>query len=187
MIKQMMIFAAVLLLSVSSVNALEVGGANLDESLKIGNTDLVLNGAGVRNKFFLDVYACGLYLKEKTQDSKKIIDADEPMAIRISVLSGLMSADKMIGAYEEGFINSTNNNVDPLKDKIAIFIDGHKGEFGKKDVLDISYDPATGTTVTIKGKVTATVPGLDFKKAVFGIWLCDKPAQKDLKKKMLGK
>jgi hypothetical protein len=31
------------------------------------------------------------------------------------------------------------------------------------------------------------IPGLDFKKALFGIWLCDNPADKDLKLKLLGK
>ena len=30
------------------------------------------------------------------------------------------------------------------------------------------------------------VGDLEFKKALFGIWLSDKPAQKDLKEKMLG-
>ena len=31
------------------------------------------------------------------------------------------------------------------------------------------------------------VKGKDFKKALFGIWLCDKPADKNLKAGMLGK
>ncbi len=31
------------------------------------------------------------------------------------------------------------------------------------------------------------IKGLEFKKALFGIWLCDKPAQKSLKQEMLGK
>ncbi|MEA3471658.1 MAG: chalcone isomerase family protein [Thermodesulfobacteriota bacterium] len=29
--------------------------------------------------------------------------------------------------------------------------------------------------------------GLEFKKALFGIWLGDKPAQRSLKKEMLGR
>ena len=92
----------------------------------------------------------------------------------------------MIKAYEEGFEKSTNNNITPIKNEIDMFIAGHKGEFKKQDIIDISYDPSIGTTVTKDGKVTATIPGLDFKKAVFGIWLCEKPCQKDLKEKMLG-
>jgi hypothetical protein len=31
------------------------------------------------------------------------------------------------------------------------------------------------------------IDGLDFKRALFGIWLGDKPVQKELKDKMLGK
>jgi hypothetical protein len=41
--------------------------------------------------------------------------------------------------------------------------------------------------VSIKGEVKGTIKGLDFKKAVFGIWLGEKPADAKLKKGMLGK
>ena len=35
---------------------------------------------------------------------------------------------------------------------------------------------------TLKGKI----PGFDFKKALFGIWLSDKPVDETLKKNLLG-
>ncbi len=38
----------------------------------------------------------------------------------------------------------------------------------------------------INGISRAVIAGLDFKKALFGIWLCDQPADKNLKKKLLG-
>ena len=41
--------------------------------------------------------------------------------------------------------------------------------------------------VNKNNKLATTIPGLDFKKALFGIWLCNKPADSTLKDKMLGK
>lgn len=37
------------------------------------------------------------------------------------------------------------------------------------------------------GTKKGSIDGLDFKKALFGIWLCNKPADEDLKEGMLGK
>jgi hypothetical protein len=36
------------------------------------------------------------------------------------------------------------------------------------------------------GKMLGTIEGLEFKKALFGIWLGNNPADKDLKAGMLG-
>ncbi|RLC28517.1 MAG: chalcone isomerase, partial [Deltaproteobacteria bacterium] len=47
------------------------------------------------------------------------------------------------------------------------------------------YIPGKGVSVFSKGKLTTTVEGLDFKKAVFGIWLCDDPCDEDLKEELL--
>ena len=44
-----------------------------------------------------------------------------------------------------------------------------------------------GVVVYKNGVKKGSIDGQDFKKALFGIWLCDKPADKDLKDEMLGK
>ena len=41
-------------------------------------------------------------------------------------------------------------------------------------------------SVIRNGEVKVVVPGLAFKKALFGIWLSDDPVQDDLKEGMLG-
>ena len=56
----------------------------------------------------------------------------------------------------------------------------------KNDIYDIIYIPEQGVSVYIKGELKGTIKGLDFKKAVFSIWLGEKPADSNLKKKMLG-
>ena len=49
------------------------------------------------------------------------------------------------------------------------------------------YTPGSGVAISKNGELKDTIEGIAFKKALFGIWLSDKPADKKLKKAMLGK
>jgi hypothetical protein len=170
----------------TSAFAVEVEGVKMPDTLKAGAQDLVFNGAGKRTKFGMKVYVTGLYLKQKSSDAAKIVAADEPMAVKLTITSGLVTADKMKTATMEGFENSTKGNIAPIKDKIDAFIGIFKG-LNKNDVYDFVYVPGKGVEVLKNGAMSSVIEGLDFKKALFGIWLGDKPAQNDLKEKMLGK
>jgi hypothetical protein len=186
-LKRVSITLLAVLFFATSAFALEIIGVNMPETIKAGGNDLVLNGAGVRSKFFIKVYVGGLYLKQKSSDAEKIMDADEPMAIKMAMTSGLVTGDKMEAAFREGFENSTKGNIAPIKDKIEVLINAFKAKMNKGDIYDFVNVPGKGVEVYKNGSLLSTIQGLDFKKALFGIWLCDKPAQADLKNKMLGK
>ncbi|NOX76798.1 MAG: chalcone isomerase, partial [Gammaproteobacteria bacterium] len=49
--------------------ALEVAKVNIPEQIKLADTTLTLNGAGIRSKFFFDIYVGALYLPQKTRDA----------------------------------------------------------------------------------------------------------------------
>jgi len=185
MVKNLIVLIAAVMLVASPAVAEKVGGVNLDETLQAGKDNLVLNGAGIRKKAFLKIYVGGLYLKEKNKSSESIINADEPMAIRLCMVSGMITPKKMLSATEEGFQNATNGNTAPIQNEINAF-NKCFDKIEKKDVFDIVYVPAQGVTVSRNGKPQGTIKGLEFKKALFGIWLCDKPADKKLKNGMLG-
>jgi hypothetical protein len=167
--------------------AREIKGVEMPETLKAGDETLVLNGAGVRKKYFMDVYVAGLYLRQKCRDPEKIIAADEPMAIRLHIISGMVTSERMVTSTREGFEASTGGNTAPLKDKIDAFISVFKDSIQKGDVYDLVYIPGKGTESYKNGTLAATVEGMDFKKALFGIWLCKRSTVNiDLKKGMLG-
>jgi hypothetical protein len=165
-----------------------VGGVKMPKQVKIGETSLTLNGAGVREKLWIDLYVCGLYVKTKSSKASTIIDSDEYCSIKIQIVSGLISSKKMSDAVEEGFEKSTNGNTKELRPKIdefkAIF---KSSEIEEDDVYDIVYMPKKGVMVFKNGKRFPTIPGLAFKKALFGIWLGEEPADDDLKDDLLGK
>ena len=181
----LMIILAVFLMS-PTANAKQVGNVILPDSLMAGMDELLLNGAGFRKKLFIKVYAAGLYLKEKQTDPQKIMDADTPMAIRMHFVHSEVSSKKLVDAWNKGFVNGTGGNIAAIKTEIDTFNAYFSQKANKDDIYDIIYIPEQGVSVYIKGELKGTIKGLDFKKAVFSIWLGEKPADSKLKKQMLG-
>ena len=159
----------VLFFSSTLAYAVEVGGVEIPEALETEAGSLVLNGTGIRKKFGFKVYIGALYLKAKSSDSQKIIDADEPMSIVMTwKRSGPVS--KVNPVYAEGFKYTANYDSDPLKSDIDAFL-GLTVKASKKDVWMYRYLPGKGVEVLFNGELIKTFAGLEFKKAVFSIWL----------------
>ncbi|EAT13630.1 chalcone isomerase [Bermanella marisrubri] len=178
-----LITAALLSLNLSAAT---ISGVELPDNLSVTKQPLALNGAGVRSKFFMDIYVAGLYLPEKEQAAQNIIEQDQPMGLRLHVTSGLLSAEKMQNATLEGFEKSTNGNLAPIQKNVDVFIDSLKDEIAENDVFEFIYVPDQGVSVYKNGELKTQVPSLEFKQALFGIWLSDEPVQDDLKAGLLG-
>lgn len=185
MMRKSILFVFSLVLSIPSF-ATEVGGIEIPEKYQVENKELALNGAGVREKFFFDLYVGSLYLTEKKQDPNAIISDDEMMALRLNIISDMITSEKMTNATLEGFENSTGGNMDPLKAQIDEFLATFEEEIKKGDEFEMVYVPNEGVKIYKNNKLAKTISGLEFKKALFGIWLSDKPAQRSLKQDMLG-
>jgi hypothetical protein len=183
--KSILTLISATLLSLSA-SAVEIGGVKMPETLSAESQSLALNGAGVRTKFFMDIYAAGLYLTESSKEASTIVAADQPMALRLHITSGLLSAEKMEKATREGFDKSTGGNTAPIQSTIDEFVAAFSEEITENDVFDFVYAPATGVNVFKNGELKKNVKGLEFKKALFGIWLSEDAVQEDLKSGLLG-
>lgn len=181
-----MIFS--LLMFTPAMSQTKIGGTVMPNVMKVGGQYLKMNGGGIREKMFLDLYVCVLYLEEKTTDASAIINDDKPMAVKIKIISGMVDNENFEEALREGFEKSTNNNIAPVKDRMETMIkEGFKEDIETNDVYDLVYQPGTGCTLIKNNKTLVTVKGLDFKKALFGVWLGEDPADDSLKEDMLGK
>lgn len=165
----------------------KIGGVDIPDSLTAGNVPLVLNGAGLRKKFFMKIYAGALYLQQKSDEARKIIDAEEPMAIRMHFIYDGVSSQKLIETWNEGFANSTGGNPGPITPQIEKFNACFTEDAKAGDVYDIMYTPGQGVRIYIKNQLRGAIQGVAFKKALFAIWLGEKPADEGLKEGMLGK
>lgn len=177
-----------LTMTLSTEAQVTINDVTLPATMKAGDGTVLLNGGGVRKKLFFKLYVGGLYLSSKSSDANAIINADEAMAVKLQITSGMISSENMSEAITEGFENSTNGNTAPLKSKIDAFVNTFKkSEIVEGNVFDIVYVPGVGVESYKNGKLEGTIEGMDFKKALFGIWLSNKPADEDLKAAMLGK
>lgn len=185
--KTRFIIGLILLGSFLNAHAAEIRGVPMPDMLETEQGVLMLNGAGVRTRFSLNIYVGGLYLRKQNSNPEAIIVAEEPMAIRLHVVSGMITAEKMAQAIREGFLKATGGNIDAIRSEIETFIKVFKDKINKNDVYDLIYLPARGVTACKNNIPYGVTKGLSFKQALFGIWLCDNPVQEGLKNAMLGR
>lgn len=157
----------------------------LPQQLTAGEHRLLLNGSGVRTKAFLPLYTAGLYLTRPASSAAQVIAADEPMALRIKITSAFVSQSSLVASLEEGFENATGGRTQPLRDQISQFRQCFAEAIQKGDVFDLVYVPEHGVIVNKNGKLKGVVQGTEFKRALYGIWLCEKPADSALKQALL--
>ncbi len=164
-----------------------INGVTLPAGIKAGTTDLVLNGGGIRKKMFFKVYTGGLYVTAKSKNAAEIVSADKATGFRLTITSGVINSNNFSEAIEEGFTKSLKGNTAPLKSKIDMLISTFKSEEIKEgDMFELVYVPGEGVKASKNGKLKTTIAGLDFKKALFGIWLGEDPVDADLKAGLLG-
>jgi hypothetical protein len=160
--------------------------ADLPSKMEYQGASLILNGHGYRVKFFMKVYESSLYLKSASSNAEEIMNKDAAMAVRIDVVSSLVTPEAMKTALNEGLEKSTGNNTGPIIKEIEQLNATFNSEVGSGDFYEFIYLPDAGTNVLKNSEYIDTIPGIEFKKAFFGIWISNNPIQKNLKKAMLG-
>lgn len=169
--------------------ALEVGGVKLDDTVKLADKELHLNGAGIRTKVIFKVYVAGLYLTDKKTATADVLGLQGPRRISLVLLRDVASAD-----FSESFMAGLNGNTDKAElAKVSAQTAKFSGIFNsipgvkKGDVINMDWLPGTGTQITLNGKPLAEpLPELAFNNALLRIWLGDQPADTSLKPLLLG-
>jgi hypothetical protein len=173
----------------AALAAVEAGGVQFEDTAKVAGKELKLNGAGVRTKFIVKVYAAALYLPEKRNNVADILRQEGPRRVTV-----VMARDVSSDTFGKAFMEGLNENLDKgEKARIASQI----GKFGevfamvdnlkKGDVLHMDWIPGSGTQCELNGKkLGEPIPDLAFYNAVLRIWLGDKPVDRSLKSALLG-
>jgi hypothetical protein len=168
--------------------ALEIEGIEIAETLSSADskTRLLLNGAGLREKFFVDVYIGALYLQAKTPDARAILSDDGPASVLMHILYSEISKQKMTDGWIDGLdANLTKSERQAIQPRLEAFNKLFTATY-EGDVLSIEYTPEKGTEVRINGEWRGAVEGNDFFRALLRIWIGSNPVSKSLKQDMLG-
>ena len=187
--KQMKNLLLVALLCIGSLAEAQItlNNVTLSGKLKTDKSELVLNGGGIRKKAFFKVYVAGLYTTAKSNNADALVNGDQEMAVRLQITSSVVSSSNLSESIREGFTKSTKGNTTAIQSRIDAFIGTFsKEEVKEGDIFTLVYIPGEGVKAFKNGKFQSTTTGMDFKKALFGIWLGGDPVDADLKKGLLG-
>ena len=169
--------------------AVELAGVSYAPNVAVGNTQLALNGAGIRYKAVFKVYTAGLYLGTKASTPDAVYTAAGPKRMHIAMLRDI-DANELGKLFTDGMQKNTSREEFgksiPGTLKLAEMFAAKK-RLAAGDSFYVDYIPGTGTIISINGKPAAE-PILEpvFFTALMKIWLGANPADWQLKDVLLG-
>jgi hypothetical protein len=170
------------------VHAKELAGITVPDSITLSNgSTLQLNGMGLREKLWIDVYVGSLYLPAKAQTVAEVLSQPGAYRVQMDIIYNEISSSKLIDAWNEGFEkNQSEETLKSIADQISRFNQLFEESAKKGDQYIIDYIPGKGCMVSKNNVALGRIEGEDFKTALLEIWLGNYPADKSLKRGMLG-
>lgn len=168
--------------------AVDVDGIKYEDALTVGGKELRLNGAGVRNKFVIKVYAAGLYLQEPKNTVDGVLKAEGPRRVRLVMMRDLSSEDLGTAFMAALAANVSEDDQAKIITQISKYgeLFGQVGLLKKGDVVDTDWLPGVGNQCYLNGKkVGPVIPDILFYNSLLRIWLGNKPVDPILKTKLL--
>jgi len=111
--------------------------------------------------------------------------ADQPRQIVIEYLRDIPSEDYISAGEDMMARHHSKEEIEAIREGInqinTLYQDVKKG-----DRYSITYVPGTGTTLQFNDEVKGTIPGAEFARVYFSIWLGDKTPYKDFRNKLVG-
>jgi hypothetical protein len=167
----------------------EVEGFRFDAAIRLGGADLVLNGVGVRRRFFIPVYVGALYVPQKSSDPEVLLSQRGPRRMSLRFVRDV-EAELFMNSLDAGMrkhytppqLEAWKPQWQTLTTVIANVVIARRA-----DHVTWDYTPETGARVMQNSvPIIPSMPGEDFYNAVLRVWLGPQPADADLKKGLLG-
>lgn len=182
-----MVAMSCLLFAPGFAEALNVEGNDYPDTVTVEGETLKLVGAGLREKWFFDVYTMGVYSKSGACGAAAQISGDEVKYLRIDMLRDV-DAEKMASTLKEAFDNNTPASASAeLKGKINNFLSYFKKACTKGTKLEFTYVPGKGTALKQNGaEMGPVIAGKDFADVLWSCYFSQKTCCPDLKRQILG-
>lgn len=165
--------------------ALDIADITIQDQIVIENNQQQLRGAGIRSKFFMDLYVCSLY-NQSPLTADEIMAGKTPASIQMNILSSMITSEKLTASMEEGFENSAGDELPQIQDMVNQFTGAFSEPVSEGDQFRIVSLPDTGVSLYKNGKQLVTINNEQFRRILLGIWLGDDPLSDDLKEEMMG-
>lgn len=168
--------------------AVEVRGVKFADTTTVAGQALQLNGAGVRVKVIIDVYAAGLYVGKRDASAQALLSQSGAKSMQIVLLRDLTGedfADAMIKGFHknnsDADVTRFQARLEDLRKTMVSF-----GTVKKGTAIQLNLVPGAGIRTLVDGTQKGSdIQGEDFYAALLKIWLGTKPVDDDLKTGLL--
>jgi len=143
-----------------------------------------LNGQGVlRFARVLSIYSAALYLGEGIGPDRALDDVPRRLEVeyKISAKASLLR-ETTLDILRRNFSEA---ELAPVMDRVET-IGAWWPDFQPGEQAALTYIPGRGTELTVNGISRGTIPGADFARMYFSIWLGEQPASEKLRDALLG-
>jgi len=173
-----------LLLLAANVQALEMAGVSVPETASVAGRPLRLNGCGIRQKFFVDVYLGALYTAQRVTSLEACRKAPGDKLIRMTFLYKKVDREKIVTAFAEGFAqNASELSRTPAVEKFLAFF---TADFLRGDLVELEIGEGGRVAVRHNGRMLGSVDSRSLGEGILAIFLGEHPADEGLKDGMLG-
>jgi len=156
--------------------------------LRLHDTDLVLNGTGVRAVAWFKGYAVGLYLPARAHSVTRVLAQAGPKRLQLRMLQEVPAAE-FVKALNKGIErNSSPAEWGALTARVQRFAEQItiSGAVRKRDVVDLDFDPARGLLFARNGKLVGDpIPGADLYAALLRAFIGEHPYDERMKAGLL--
>jgi hypothetical protein len=166
------------------LSAATLSGVTLPDRVEVENQTLILNGLGVRKAtiFEVDVYLAGLYLQSRSSDPNQIMQSSERKRLVLYFFRAASRAQ--VSSAWRAALRKNVPDIRPLEERmdelLAALPDLKRGD---RIVFDFAND---SVDVELVGGARKTISGVDFERAILGIWLGPKAPADSLRAGLLG-
>jgi hypothetical protein len=181
------LLAALLTMPPAGAAALE--GQQFQEQVSVADTELKLNGLGLRAVLIIKAYVVALYLPERADTAEAVLANPGPKRVEIRML-GSASARDFNRALQSGLRKNTSpegllllrQRIDQFEADINAIGMVHKG-----DRITLDFDPRRGLLLGLNGQARGEpIAGLDFYAAILRIFIGQRPVDAAVKRALLG-
>lgn len=166
------------------VSAAEIDGTVFEDDHHYKDVQMTLKGtAMLRYMRFIKAYTGALYLQEDTVSHDALNDLPKRLVLEYRYA---IAAEDFADATTE----IIKRNVDEtmfrrLESRIQELNDMYRN-VKPNDRYSIIYIPGHGTELALNDVPLGVIPGADFARAVFSIWIGDTPINESFRNRLLG-
>ena len=161
----------------------DVRGVKFDSVAAIGGRAVPLRGATLCRWRGFKVYTAAFYAVPEARSSDEVL-GDVPKRLVLHYEREIPKED-IIEATVRTLRENPKVNLAELQPRLDLIYSWYQ-DVKEGDRFSLDYVPGEGSELFFNGESRGVIPGADFARAFFGIWVSEHPISKKYQKRLLG-